>query len=288
VRFAEQNAIYLDLTGLGSYAGDDADPPCYGHATTEAQRWGAQAAFWGAVAQQVAGSPAVFVLDLANEPINPGVAEPPGCGWANCPGSGFGYYFNQVITQGPNGRTSDQISTAWVTQLTNAIHQYDTSHLVTIGCLPFSNCAGFNPAATAPLLGYLSVHIYPQDCTGPAPPPTNPPTADPCGGERNQENSSLGGSGDPLTHELALVNAFAAPGKPIVVEETGVLTPTALEQDFILRSRSQATGWVGQWGTQTISQLIASGTIPAALYAGWGQEFQDLTHIVSPCGTCPL
>jgi hypothetical protein len=279
VRAAEQNAMYLDLTGLASIAGDQADPACYGQATTDAQRWNAQAAFWTAVARQVAGSPAVLVLNLANEPIIPDSAEPPGCGWVNCPGGVPGTYYNQVITQDPRGRTSDEIATAWTTQLTNAIHQFDTSHLITIGCLPFANCAGFKPSTVAPLLGYLSVHIYPQDCTGPPPPPG---TSDPCvWGERSRENAS----GDPLTFELATLSAFAAPGKPVVVEETGVLTPSSLQEDFLLRSRSrsQATGWIGQWRPQTISQLLASGTLHDAVYAAWGKQFQNLAHVLSPC-----
>ncbi len=283
LRAAEQNAIYLDLTGLGSYAGDEADPSCYGQATTDAQRWGAQAAFWNAVARTVANSPAVLTLDLVNEPIIPGSPEPAGCGWADCPGDPFpGYFFNQVITQDPAGRTSDQIATAWINQMTGAIRQYDTAHLITLGCLPFYNCAGFSPATTAPLLGYLSVHIYPQDCTGPPPPPGQ---SDPCAFERPLERPN-GVPGDPLAFEKNLLSVFAAPGKPVVVEETGVLTPTDLERNFILQSRPHAVGWIGQWGTTTISQRLASGNIGDALYAAWGQLFQDMTHVVAPCGTC--
>jgi hypothetical protein len=280
VRIAEQNAMYLDLTGLASTAGDQADPACYGRATTDAQRWSAQAAFWTAIARQVAGSPAVLVLDLANEPIIPDTPVPSGCGWANCPGAHYGLYYNQVVTQDPAGRTADQIATAWTTQMTNAIHQFDTTHLITIGCLPYATCAGFDPSAVAPLLGFLSVHVYPQDCTAPAPPAG---TSDPCmSAERFQENAS----GDPLTFELSVLDAFSLPGKPVLIEETGVLTPSSLEEDFLLRSRSHATGWIGQWLPRTISQLVASGTTHDVAYAVWGKQFQNLAHVLSPCTTC--
>jgi hypothetical protein len=283
VHAAEQNAIYLDLTGLASYAGDEADPPCYGQATTDAQRWGAQAAFWSAIARTVANSPAILTLDLVNEPSIPGSNACVGHGWADCAGDPIpGYFFNQVITQDPAGRTSDQIATAWITQMTSAIHQYDTTHLITLGCLPFTNCAGFNPTTIAPLLGYLSVHIYPQDCTGPPPPPGQ---ADGCAFERPLERPN-GVPGDPLAYEKHLLSVFAATGKSVVVEETGVLSPIDLERNFILQSQPSAIGWIGQWGASTISQLLASGTIGNALYALWGQLFQDMTHVIAPCGTC--
>src|SRR4029079_2226822 len=135
----------------------------------DTQRWDAQAAFWTAVARKIASSPAVLVLNLVNEPSIPESAVPAGCGRADCAGTWGGIHYNQVITQDPAGRTDDQIATAWTTKMKNAIRQFDTGHLITIGCLSFSNCSGFNPATIAPLLGYLSVHIYPKDCTGPPP-----------------------------------------------------------------------------------------------------------------------
>jgi hypothetical protein len=272
LRRAEANGIYLDLTGLSSNAGDAADPACYRNAT-EAERWAAQQVFWRAVARRVAHSPAVLALNLINEPRIPATRED--C-WSSC-GSPFGgYYFVQAITRTPAGRSPDTIARAWVSKMRNAIRAFDSKHLITLGCLPYENCAGLSPQTIAPFLNYLSLHTYPRDCTGP-----RPSGEDHCGSERTQERQS----GNPLTHEWELVAAHSAPGKPLVLEETYPLRTRdpELMGRFILNSRPEVTGWLGHWGDMTLSQEIARGNDLMKL---WGSIFQRLTKTVSPCGAC--
>jgi hypothetical protein len=282
LRRAEENGIYLDLIGLGSFAGDDHDPACYRDAT-EAERWAAQEAFWHAVAQTVAGSPAVMALDIQNEPSIPGGDTP--CWAGPAPASqpdapycriGFGgSFFVPNITRTPNGRSPAEIGRAWVTRMRDAIRAYDSEHLITLGCLPFnSRCAGMPLPELAGLLDYLSVHIYPEDCTGP--PPSGAETG-PCRLQRTLENAT----GDPLSEERRLLADFAASGDPVVVEETFTLHGTSdLTKDFILQSRSYATGWLGQWRGLTLSQEWVTWPGPDG-YVPWGSLVQRLTGTIS-------
>jgi hypothetical protein len=248
LRRAEENGVYLDLTGLGSFAGDAADPACYRNATEDG-RWAAQAVFWRAVAREAARSPAVLALDLMNEPRVPDKREY--C-WVTC-GSGFGRYFVQLISQTPLGRSRSTIARQWVTRMRDAIRAYDSKHLITLGCLPFPNCAGLDPATTAPLLNYLSVHINPDD----------------------------GSTSD----ELDILAAYSATGDPVVVEETYPIRTAdpAVMRSFLLGSRAHATGWLGHWGGKTLSQVMVDGDFRAAV---WGLTFQRLTKTLSPCGAC--
>lgn len=294
LRRAEENGMYLDLTGPVSYWGDDQDPPCYRGASQE-ERWASQERLLRAVAETAAGSPAVLAFDVMNEPMvppdaTPSVQETP-C-WAGpeppgppadpyCGTSFVGYFFPQNITRTPIGPASDT-GRAWLTRMKSAIRAHDPNHLITLGCLPTLTCAGLTATDMASLLDYLSIHIYPRDCTGEAPPP---PAADPCvvhGDQRSVEN--MPGAG-PLTHELDLLQNYAAAGDPVVVEETFPPNDSPLVRNFILDSRPYATGWLGAWGHRTLSQEIADPDRPP-LTDVWGRTFQRLTKTVAPCGTC--
>lgn len=290
VRRAEENGVYLYLTGLGSWAGDPADPACYRDATEE-QRWAAQAAFWQAVAGAVQASPAVLALDLMNEPTVPSADTPcwvgpdPDGQPPNQPGCSDGFggsFFVQNLTRTPDGRSSGEIAQAWLTRMTQAIRAVNQDHLITLGCLSFTNCGvRLTPAQLATQLDLLSVHVYPRDCTGE--PPPEPP--DPCGFQRAPERAS----GDPLTYERNLLTAFAAPGKPVIVAETFPLAgPPELVRQFLVESHTagRATGWFGHAQTITMSQIRADPDQFPWLYYFWFRIFQRLTPTISPCGTC--
>jgi len=291
VRRAEQNGVYLYITGLGSWAGDPADPACYREATEE-QRWSAQAAFWRAVAGAVRPSAAVLALDLMNEPAMPNVDTPcwvgpdPDGQEPNQPGcfAGFGgSYFVQNLTRTPAGRTPSSIAQAWLTRMRQAIREVNPNHPITLGCLSFSNCGiGITPAALATHLDVMSVHTYPRDCTGPTPPM---PPPDPCGGQRALEQAS----GDPLTYERNLVAAFASTGKPVIVAETFPLAgPHELVRQFIAESYTsgRATGFFGHVQTNTMSQIRADAAQFPWLYYFWHRLFQRQTPAIWPCRIC--
>jgi hypothetical protein len=287
LRRAEENGVYLYITGLGSWAGDPADPACYRDAT-EDQRWTAQAVFWRAVAEAVRTSPAVLSFDLMNEPALPTVDTPCWVGpdpdgqepnQPGCFGSFGGSFFVQNLTRTPAGRTSAAIAQAWLTRMRQAIREVDLVHPITLGCLSFSNCAlGLTPAQLATHLDVMSVHTYPRDCTGPTPPI---PPPDPCGLQRAQEQAS----GDPLTYERNLVAAFASTGKPVIVAETFPLAGSSeLVGRFITESYTagRATGFFGHAQTNTMSQIRADPTQFPFLYYFWFRLFQRLTPSIAP------
>ncbi len=61
-KLAEEERLYLDLTGLACY--HKADVPAWYDGLSEPARWDVQARFWEAVAARCAESPAVFCYDL--------------------------------------------------------------------------------------------------------------------------------------------------------------------------------------------------------------------------------
>jgi phosphatidylglycerophosphatase A len=101
----------------------------------ERERWAAQAAFWRAMADRCAKSPAIFCYDLINEPIVPGQKRPTG-DWYSGKTLG-GYDFVQFITLDPAGRKREEIGAAWIETMTHAIREKDSSHLITVGLLPW-------------------------------------------------------------------------------------------------------------------------------------------------------
>ena len=242
VKIAEQTRVYLDLTGLGCYKKEDV--PAWYDALSETERWAAQANFWSAVAQQVSGSPAIFAYDLVNEPVIPDVPRPPG-GWL--PDKPFGNrYFVQYIVLDRAGRESAAIARAWIGKMKAAIRTHDPDHLITLGTLPFTNGAGFAPNEVLQSLDYLSVHVYPQE--------------------------------GKVDASLDLLRAFNV-GKPVVVEETFVLTigPDGF-RDFIRRSRTLglAQGWIGFYWGKTLQELTPPKDAADFLLKTWLELFQEL------------
>jgi hypothetical protein len=108
---------------------------------------------------------------------------------------------------------------------------------------------------------------------------------DPCAAGNQRSVESGTSPPEPLKYELQLLQTYAASMEPVVVEETfPPMSPDPnLEKIFILDSRSYATGWLGAWGDNTLSQEIASGARPMA--GVWGKMFQRLTGTLSPCGS---
>jgi hypothetical protein len=208
VAIAERERLYLDISGNEVWL--PARAPRWYASLDESARWNTQAAYWAAVAQVCAGSPAVFCYDLLSEPLV-GNGLPPG-DWYT--GRFGGFDFAQRISLDLAGRQPADVARAWIGRLSAAIRAHDTRHLITVGLLPDAVASGFNPDVVAPLLDFLAVHVYPS--TG-----------------REAES-------------IQLVRELAAHQKPVVIEETYLLqgdVPT-LER-FILGTRPYAAGWLG-------------------------------------------
>ncbi len=239
---AESTGVYLDLTGLACYRKADV-PPWY-DLLDEAGRWKAQARFWSAIAGRCASSPAVFCYDLMNEPIAPGQARKPG-DWYS--GNLFGGLdFLQLITLDPAGRAREDIPPIWIAAMTKAIRKEDKRHLITVGVLPWVKgwgfLSGFIPEKIAPVVDFVSVHIYPDN-------------------------------GKP-TEAIENLRRFAV-GKPVVIEETFPLSCTAADLEVFLRdSRGIASGWIGHYDGKSIAELDAlerakTITLAQAIYKSW-------------------
>jgi hypothetical protein len=244
VKLAEDAGVYLDLTGLGCYR--KRDVPAWYSSLGEAERWAAQARFWEAIAARCAGSPAVFCYDLMNEPIVPGGKREPG-DWLTGELGGFNYC--QFISLDQAGRSRPKIARRWVAQLAAAIRKHDRRHLITVGLLPDSletpvSVSGFVPRKVAGDLDFICVHIYPK--TG-----------------HSKE-------------DLELLRGFGV-GKPVVIEETFLLSCTAKELgQFIGASRKYAAGWIGFYWGQAAEELSRSTSIGDSLTAAWLKLFQEV------------
>jgi hypothetical protein len=252
VRLAEQNRLWLDLTGLGCY--HKKDSPAWYDRLGEAQRWDVQGRFWEAVARQCADSPAVFCYDLMNEPVVPG-----GAGrrddWLGPPFAGK--CFVQFIALEAAGRKRPDIAAQWVRRLTAAIRTQDRRHLVTVGLVDWSLdrpglTSGFVPSAIAGELDFLCTHIYPE--------------------------------AGKVGEAIATLRGFAAAGKPVVIEETFPLRCGAAEfAEFIERSDRLAAGWIGFYWGRTPEELRKGDTIADAITLQWLEFFQK--HVPGPAGT---
>jgi hypothetical protein len=243
VGLAEQNGLYLDVTGLGCY--DKGHVPAWYDSLNEAERWGVQARFWSAVAETCAGRPAVFCYDLMNEPILPG--EKPETDWLA--GELGGKYYVQRIALNLAGRTQEQVAKAWVDQLVAAVRERDRRHLVTVGEIPWAMVfpgakSLFHSKGVGEALDFVSVHFYP---------------------ERNQVNKAV-----------EALSAYAVE-KPVVIGEMFPLKCTLEELDaFVTRSRPLTAGWIGfYWGKTIQEYRRGDASVSDLITREWLEYFQQ-------------
>lgn len=241
---AEENRLYLDLTGLGCYHKQDV--PEWYDKLTETERWAAQARFWKAIAARGAHSPAIFCYDLMNEPVVPGGRRADG-DWL---GPAFaGKHFVQCISLDQAARPRPEVARRWIQQLVAAIREVDQRHLVTVGLVDWSLdrpglTSGFVPDKIAGDLDFLCVHLYP---------------------ERGK-----------VKEAVATLAAFAAVGKPVVVEETFPLKCSMPEMlRFMDESRPHTAGWISFYWGQPPAELRQSKTLVSAILLEWLEAFQQ-------------
>lgn len=234
---AEQERLYLDLTGLGCYHKQDV--PAWYDSLGEKDRWDVQARFWQAVAATCADSPAVFCYDLMNEPVVPGGKRAAG-DWL---GPAFaGKHFVQCITLDQRDRPRPEIARSWVTQLTKAIREKDKRHLLTVGLVDWSLdrpglTSGFVPERIADKLDFLCVHLYPEK--------------------------------GKVDEAIQTLTGFSI-GKPVVIEETFPLKCSMGEfAKFIERSEKHACGWIGFYWGKPPEELRQSKEFKDLLLKGW-------------------
>jgi hypothetical protein len=237
LKLAEQQGLYLDLTGLGCY--HKRDVPEWYDKLDEQDRWDVQARFWEAVAARAAASAAVFCYDLMNEPVVPGGAGKR-TDWL---GPALGdKHFVQFVALETKGRARHEIARKWIAQLTTAIRKHDRRHLVTVGLVPWSLdrpglSSGFIPDKIAGELDFIAVHIYPEK--------------------------------GKLDEAMETLQGFAV-GKPVVIEEMFPLRSSADELgQFVDKSRGIASGWIGFYWGKTPAEYRGSTTIGDRMTLDW-------------------
>ena len=245
VRLSEETGLYLDVTGLGCYHKQDV--PAWYDALEESARWDVQARFWKAVAGACKGSPAIFCLDLMNEPVLAGgegkkdwlVGEPLG-----------GKYFVQRITTDAKGRADREIARAWVEKLAAAIRSVDDRAMITVGVIPWAQVfKGAKPLFYAPEvcgpLDFVSVHFYPK--------------------------------AGKLDDDLAALKVYEV-GRPLVIEEIFALSASFEETEtFIERSKAHVDGWISFYWGRTIEESEKKGDLKGALVGQWLRRFRAMS-----------
>lgn len=240
---AEEDGLYLDITGLGCY--HKADVPPWYDAMEENERWTVQARFWSAVSKTCRDSPAVFCYDLMNEPVVAGTKQD---GWLA--GELGGKHFVQRLTLEPGSRSQIEIAKAWVDRLTTAIRSEDRTHMVTVGAIPWAHIWPaakpiFYSPEISPALDFVSIHLYPKK------------------GEVDQA--------------LATIAVYDI-GKPLVIEETFPLGCSIGEMDdFLRRSKTRTNGHISFYWGRTAAEYAAAPekSDVAALMAAWLNYFQE-------------
>jgi hypothetical protein len=247
---AQEVGLYLDITGLGCY--DKQAVPSWYNGISEKARWEVQASFWEAIARICASCPAVFCYDLMNEPV---VTEDKKTrDWT--PGAFWDRYFVQRITVDFKGRSEQEIAKAWVNKLANAIRKHDPHHLITIGAIPWAltwpNAKPlFYSREVSTNLDFVSLHFYPKT-----------------------------GELEKALKALAVYNI----GKPIIIEETFPLSCSIPDlEEFIDRSKSIASGWLGfYWGKPISDYKNANRTVAEDLTLKWLEFFERKTAQILP------
>jgi hypothetical protein len=139
----------------------------------------------------------------------------------------FPYNYTQYISRAPvPGETRRETARAWMAMMYAAIREVDADHLVTVGLLPNPDHTAFDPEDVAAELDFVTIHAYP-----------------------NHED---------IDGALALTERFAAPGKPLVVEEIAPLLCTLPElEQYVLDSMPIVDGFISfYWGEPADPQIV--------------------------------
>lgn len=178
-----------------------------------------------AVAERMAGYASVMAYDLVNESVAVGGDDRESEWWT---GELDGLRYVQRINLRGNGRSQDEIAEAWTRKMIGAIREADTRHLITLGNLSDPDNA-FGPDKAGQLLDFASPHIYPDS-----------------------NGKSIA---EAVDEAIAIAEAFAAAGKPVIVTETYTLTinETGLES-FVRGARGSVAGFASHYFGLTESE----------------------------------
>jgi hypothetical protein len=269
---ARKRNLRVDLTGLSHI--DAGNVPAWYIERSPEEMLQGEAIFWEAIARRYANEPAIFLLNLQNEPFLSGkeeVRKPIGC-FKMSGGRNFCY-----VNPHPRSIGAER----WAHTLVDAIRRHDKKHLITIGLLPTATPVfgggnpGFSVPAVAGLLDVIAIHLYP-DRKGPRE-------------EFIDVNQAW------LEMVLRYASGF---GKPVIVEEWFPLWPpestTATWADWFPRfmdaSIGSVCGWLTFYHASLVDGIEAKQPYPHAqieLFARRADEMRNMRPARKP-GTATL
>lgn len=283
VQLASRHGIYLNITGLGMYARDKI--PRWFRELGDEARMDAEAFFWREIAVRYRRSPSIFCYNLQNEPkIAPRdtdeIVEGTVGGfsyhtlhfrqlsrwwarwvhekypteknlrraWRQFPEGGETYdaprlpAANQARRWKDYVQFRDDLAFFWTRRMADAIRAVDPNHMVTVGMFRQPH---FAPGNLAPLLDFISVHLYP-------------------------EASATDPNGLILDY-LVSASEFE---RPLVIEE---FWPSAGVDngaiDFLHDSVDYVSGWTSFYWGSDIEQLWQSSRMRDRIAAYWYESF---------------
>jgi len=224
---AEREGLYLLVSGNNVWF-EGAAPKWYDEMPYR-ERWEVQAFFFEQLAAAGASSPNILAYELMSEPT---LRLDDDADWYT--GELGGYRFAQVIARGISRDQAAQVARDWINRLTSAIREHDADHLITFGALGRFYGGALGIQNTAPLLDFLSPHIYPDQ-------------------------------GDP---EFAIRSArrFALSGKPVVIGETHLFRSNArMFREFVIASAPLVDGYISFFNGVSPDDMIIDASDPHAL-----------------------
>jgi len=217
---AGRAGLLVDITGNLVWHVEES--PARYDALPDSARWQVQAGFWRAVAAVGAESPNVLAYELTSEPV---IADADG--WY---GPFMVHHYIQYVVHELGGRDAVQLARDWTRTLRDAIRSEDRRHLITIGLLPFRDCA-FDPRHIADLVDLVTLHEYPA--------------------------AGEGGSA------LELVRYFAGHGRPLLLGETFAFDrPT--QEAFLLTARRWLDGSLSFYDGRAPEEVDSASPADAA------------------------
>lgn len=158
---AEQNGLYVIITGLACYE-SDVIPIWYRRGWSDPIRWNTQAAFWAAIARTCAASNAVFAYDLMNAPVLTEGDDSNASPWlVGDPISfeGEDYFVDQRLVRTLRNRDPNSIRKAWIDKMAESIRSHDPNALLTVRT---DDLPGFYSNGVDENLDFVGVHACQQ------------------------------------------------------------------------------------------------------------------------------
>jgi hypothetical protein len=223
----ERKNVYVDIVGLADYA---LEPTTWYETLGEAQRHQAQEFFWTQIAAAVKASPAVFALNLINEPLVPATPQD---SWR------FGrlgdYWFCNYLVKDAAGRTEADVLQAWLRRMSTAVRSVNTRHLITFGAWHQWHT---HASWMKQHIDFFEPHLYPE----PDAPSANVPAS------------------------IANLAAWASHGRPVFLGETSSYRSGSRQQvRFVKSIRPHVKGVLSHYYSTAAPSVNCAGDILCAI-----------------------